>query len=177
MKKTIILIVSVVLVLSTCLPFASALTTEGMPNETGLSSLSDMKVGDTIYVGETAITKGSDDDIGPSTPTSRAVVEGFTVNFGGSTSVDKTLTLNSTYRYFYIKIVNTGNNTISMTIGNDSTTQSNNFHQFPKGTYYVWSTNQWPASSQGVSFSSNNGMYGNAYAYLCSTLAEAEAHN
>ena len=64
-----------------------------------------------------------------------------------------------------------------MTIGNDETTQTNNFHQIAQGKYYIWSTNQWPAESQTVSFSNGGGMYGSAAARLCSTLAEAEAHN
>ena len=124
---------------------------------------------------DTAIARGSDDDTEPSI--TETEVEGFTVNFAGNTSVNNTLTLNSEYQYFYIKVVNTGDNIIGMTIGNDSSTQSANFYQIPTGTYYIWSTKEWSATSQYVSFSSNNGMFGNAYAYLCNTLTEAEAHN
>ena len=124
--------------------------------------------------GGTAIARGSDNDTEPSV--TEAKVAGFTLFLAG-TSANQTLTLNSEYQYFYIKVVNTGDSTISMTIGNDSSTESANFCQIPTGTYYIWSTKEWPASSQAVGFSSNNGMSGNVYAYLCSTLIEAESHN
>ena len=126
-----------------------------------------MEVGDIVYVGDIAIQKAPDDDDGPSGPVTRSTTEGFEVkSFGGNTSVDNVLNLNSTYRYFYIFIKNTGSNTISVTIGNNSSTQSNNFHEIPTGNYYIWSTNQWAAQSHDVSFSSINGMYGSAKAML-----------
>ena len=136
--------------------------------------LYDIDVGDTVYFENTAITRGSDDDAGSS---SSAEAEGFMVVLDENTSLDTTLRLTSTYQYFYIKVVNKGDNVIGMTIGNDSSTQSANFHQIPTGTYYIWSTERWSDSGHAVSFFSNIGMYGNAYGYLCSTLDEAEAHN
>jgi len=145
--------------------------------ESASGDFSSMEVGDIIYVGDIAIQKAPDDDPGPSGPATRAVTEGFEVSFGGSTSVDKVLSLNSTYRYFYIYVKNTGSSTISVTVGNDSSTQSDNFHEIPTGNYYIWSTNRWAAQSHNVSFSSINRMYGSAKAMLCSTLEEAEAHN
>jgi len=123
----------------------------------------------------TAISRGSDDDTEP--PTSKAVAEGFSLVFDGNTSIDNTLELTSEYQYFYIKVVNTGSSTISLSIGSDSSTQAANYYQIPSGTYHIWSTKEWPASSQAVSFSSSNGMSGNAYAYSCSTLTEAEEHS
>jgi hypothetical protein len=124
---------------------------------------------------DTAIARGADGDTDPSV--TDAEVNGFRQFLDGNTTVNDYLTLNSEYQYFYIKVVNTGDSTISMTIGNDSSTQSENFYQIPTGTYYIWSTKEWAATSQYVSFSSNNGMSGKVYAYLCSTLAEAEAYN
>ena len=147
-------------------------------NEPASIDFESMEVGDIVYVGDIAIQKAPDDDDGPSGPVTRSTTEGFEVkSYGGNTSVDKVLNLNSTYRYFCIYIKNTGSNTISVTIGNNSSTQSNNFHEIPTGNYYIWSTNQWAAQSHDVSFSSINGMYGSAKAMLCSTLAEAENHN
>ena len=125
--------------------------------------------------GETAIARGADDDTEPSATKTGA--ESFTLILDGNTTSNNTLKLTSSYRYFYIKVVNTGNSTISMTIGNDSSTQTANFYQIPTGTHYIWSTKEWPTSSQSVSFSGNNGMSGTAYAYLCGTLAEAETHS
>ena len=140
--------------------------------------LENMQVGDIVYIGNTAIQRVADDDEGPSDSIARTTTEGFSVtSFAGNQSLDKTLSLNSTYRYFFIRVNNTSNNKIQVTIGNDETTQTNNFHQIAQGKYYIWSTNQWPAESQTVSFSNGGGMYGSAAARLCSTLAEAEAHN
>jgi len=128
----------------------------------------------THYEG-TAITRGSDDDTEPSATI--AEVEGFSVVLDGNTSVDNTLRLTSEYQYFYIKVVNTGDSIISMTIGNDSSTQSANFYEISTGTYYICSTKEWSAINQSVSFSGNNNMHGRAFAYLCSTSAEAETHS
>ena len=125
--------------------------------------------------GEPAIRRGPDDDTELSVSTSEE--EGFMVILDGNTSVDNTLCLTSEFQYFYIKVVNTGDNAISITIGNDSSTQSANYYQIQPGTYYICSAKEWAATSHTVSFSSNNGMSGNAYAYLCNTLAEAEIHS
>ena len=121
-----------------------------------------------------AIARGSDDDTEPSI--TETETEGFTLVLDGNTTANNTLKLTSEYQYFYVKVVNTGENKISMTIGNDSSTQSANFYEIPTGTYYIWSTKKWSATSQAVGFSSNNGMSGVAYGYLCSTLAEVKAH-
>ena len=133
-------------------------------------SHSDMAVGDTVNNGETAIVRGSDDDTEPAASISGALPH-ITV-LDGNTSIGSPLFLKAGSQYFYVKVVNTGNSTISVTIGNDEYTQSANFYQIPTGTYYIWSTKEWPASSTSVGFSSNSGMSGNAYAYLCSTLPD-----
>jgi hypothetical protein len=143
-------------------------------NNTTPSTSTPVSPQSTHYEG-TAITRGSDDDIEPSATIAEA--EGFSVVLDGNTSVDNTLRLTSEYQYFYIKVVNTGDSIISMTIGNDSSTQSANFYEISTGTYYIWSTKEWSASNQGVSFSGSNNMHGKAFAYLCSTSAEAETHN
>lgn len=142
------------------------------------TNLENMEVGDIVYIGNIAIQRVADDDEGPSISMTRSTTEGFKVSsFAGNQSLDKTLSLNSTYRYWFIWVDNTSSNKINVTIGNDETTQNNNFHQMPKGKYYIWSTSKWPAKSQTVSFSNGAGMYGSAAARLCTTLAEAEAHN
>lgn len=177
MKKIITFALLLVLVLSLSACKNDSGNNDGnssTTSETDSMSLSEMDTGATIHFDGTAITRGSDDDNDPSL--SNTVMEDFAVNFAGNTSVDNKLSLDSTYQYFYIKVVNTGDSTISVTIGNDSSTQSANYYQIPNGTYYIWSTKQWPTSNQNVSFSCNSGMYGNVYAYLCSTSAEAEAH-
>jgi len=90
------------------------------------------------------------------------------------------------YRIFFVTAVlyeknvfrSTNRKTHKKTVGLYAiATQSANYHQIPTGTYYIWSTMEWLASSQDVSFSSNNGMSGTAYAYLYSTLVEAETHS
>lgn len=140
-------------------------------------NLDALEVGDIAYYGDTAIEKVSDDDEGPEDSKARSTSEGFTVSFGGNTSLSKTLTLTSSYRYFYIYLKNDGTNEISVTIGNDESTQSKNFYSKDKGVYYIYSTTKWAAKSHNVSFASSKGMKGNAKAMLCSTLAEAKAHN
>ena len=140
-------------------------------------NLDALEVGDIAYYGDTAIEKVSDDDEGPEDFKVRSTSEGFTVSFDGNTSLDKTLTLTSSYRYFYIYLKNDGTNEISVTIGNDESTQSKNFYSRGKGVYYIYSTTKWAAKSHNVSFASSKGMKGNAKAMLCSTLAEAKAHN
>lgn len=155
------------------------LSTSGTANVSGLSAdFENMEVGDIVYVGDIAIQRVADDAQGPGDSMVQTTTEGFSVSdFAGNQSLDKTMSLNSTYKYWFIWIDNTSNNTINVTIGNDEATQTNNFHQIAKGKYYVWSTNAWPTSSQTVSFSNGAGMYGSAAARLCSTLAEAVAHN
>lgn len=146
--------------------------------DTAPNALAEMAVGDIVYLGDIAIQRAADDDPGPAQGSDGAVTEGFEVtSFGGNKSLNKTLSLNSTCRYFFIWVNNTSSNSIQVTIGNDADTQEENFHQIPQGKYYIWSTNQWPAESQTVSFSNGAGMYGSAAARLCTTLAEASAHN
>lgn len=140
--------------------------------------LENMEVGDIVYIGDIAIQRAPDNDEGPSEPVTRTTTEGFSVSsFAGNQSIDKTLPLNSTYRYWFIWVNNTSSNKIIVTIGNDEATQTNNYHAIPKGKYYIWSTNKWEAKSQTVSFSNGGGMYGSAAARLCTTLKEAEEHN
>lgn len=143
-----------------------------------VADLDNMEVGDIVYIGDIAIERAPDDDEGPSDSVSRQTTEGFKVSsFAGNQSLDKTLSLTSTYRYWFIWVNNTGSNDIIVTIGNDEETQTRNYHEMPKGKYYIWSTNRWSNESHTVSFSNGAGMYGSAAARLCSTLKEAEAHN
>ena len=146
--------------------------------EEGVADLENMEVGDIVYIGDIAIQRAPDDDEGPSEIMPITTTEGFRVSsFAGNQSIDKTLSLNDTYRYWFIWVNNTSSNKIIVTIGNNETTQTNNYHEMPKGRYYIWSTNKWAAVSQTVSFSNGAGMYGSAAARLCTTLKEAEAHN
>lgn len=181
MKRRLIAVAAIVVFLCSAVVYAAASIEPLSKLSSSVNSESDlenMQVGDIVYIGTTAIQRVADDDEGPSDSIARTTTEGFSVtSFAGNQSLDKTLSLNSTYRYFFVWVNNTSNNKIQVTIGNDETTQTNNFHQISKGKYYIWSTNQWTAESQTVSFSNGGGMYGSAAARLCSTLAEAEAHN
>lgn len=137
-----------------------------------------MNVDEIVCTGDIAIERVADDDIGSSDAASGQTTDGFRISdFAGNQSLDQTLSLNSTYRYWFIWVNNTSSNKIIVTVGNDEETQSNNYCEIPKGTYCIWSTSKWAAKSQTVSFSNGGGMYGSAAARLCSALKEAEAHN
>lgn len=133
--------------------------------------LSEMDVGDVIYSGDLAFEKAPDDAVLPS-GIAQSTTEGFrVVNFGGNTSLNKTLVLNSQYRYFWILVNNEGEK-MSFTIGNDEY-----FANVSTGSLYIYSTKAWPATTHTVSFSCDSGLYGSAHAMLCSTQAEVESHS
>lgn len=75
--------------------------TELSDSDSSEINLENMQVGDIVYIGTTAIQRVADDDEGPSDSIARTTTEGFSVtSFAGNQSLDKTLSLNSTYRYF-----------------------------------------------------------------------------
>lgn len=126
-----------------------------------------MAVGEVIYVGDLAFEKAPDGS--GSGPIGRATTEGFQItNFGGNTSYHQALVLNSTYKYFRILVNNEGSGKIKVDIGGVYTTS------ISPGSMYIYSTKAWSAKSYTVSFSCDSGLYGDARAWLCSTLAEAK---
>ena len=163
MRKLIALLVVFVLVFSCSFLLASACG-NGEPVDINLEGT---KEGDVVYCEGLAFEKVSDSCI--NSPITRTTSEGFSVsNFGGNTSMNKVLTLNSTYRYFRILVKNEGSGNIKVDIGGIYTTS------IGPGSMYIYSTKAWSAKSYTVSFSCDSGMYGSASAMLCTTLAEAE---
>lgn len=178
MKKRFLAGVFAAVVMVSMLAIIGLVAEEPAAASGSVAGLAHMEAGDIVYIGDSAIERAADDDEGPSDSVSRQTTEGFKVSsFAGNQSLDKTLSLNSTYRYWFIWVNNTGSNDIIVTIGNDEETQARNYHEMTKGKYYIWSTNRWSNESHTVSFSNGAGMYGSAAARLCSTLKEAEAHN
>lgn len=169
MKKLFALAVAVVLTMSCTVPVvvSACESDNSMPENHIDINLDEMEVGETIVVGGLAFEKAPDDaSVGPG---ARATTEGFTISdFGGNKSLDKVLALNSTYRYFRIRVNNEGTGKIKVDIGGRYTTS------ISPGTMYIYSTEAWDAKSYTVSFSCDSGLYGDAYAMLCSTLAEAK---
>lgn len=138
-------------------------------------NLSEMEVGESVVVGDLVFEKAPDDAILPSHPGARATSDGFYVsNFGGNMTMDKSLVLNSTYRYFWIRVNNTGE-TMSVSISKNGTHEY--FTEVGTGSLYIYSTRAWSAGTHTVSFSCNSGLRGSANAVLCSSLDEAKAHN
>lgn len=110
---------------------------------------------------------------------SRTTTKGYSVTFSGEEDDNETLHLSNTYRYWYIYINNqNASNSLKwmITVGNNSSTQSNNFYTVDPGIFYIWSTTQWAAVDTMVSYTCGQGLYGNSSARLCSTLNEAVSH-
>ncbi|MGM9600469.1 MAG: hypothetical protein ACI3W5_02630 [Faecousia sp.] len=165
MKKIIVFLMSIALVLSCSVLMVAACENGETEGHIDIN-LDEMEVGEVVYLGDLAFEKAPENaSIGPIT---RATTEGFSVsNFGGNTSMNKVLTLNSSYRYFRILVNNEGSGKIKVDIGGRYTTS------ISPGSMYIYSTESWPAQSYTVSFSCDTGLYGSAQAILCSTLAEA----
>ncbi len=173
MKKITSLILCFAMILSCMVITASACeATAGADGSEYYFDTTGMEVGDVVYVGGLAFEKAPEDAAPPTGPVTRSSTEGFSVtSFGGNLSMDKTLALNSTYRYFWIYVNNQGK-AMSVSIGGNRYVGT-----VDPGPWYVYSTEQWPSSSQTVSFSCSTGLYGSANAMLCSTLEEAKNHN
>lgn len=175
MKKAISLFIGASMLLSCCgVAFAAPSTESSSSSESEIIDVSDMKVGDIVYVGDIAIEKVSDDALPPIE--TRTTTPGYSTSYNGKQDDRQFLNLSSKYRYFYIWFVNENNSEWMITIGNTEEVQDRNYHVVGKGTTFVWSTKAWDPEETEVGYTCGAGMYGETAARLCSTLKEAEEH-
>lgn len=175
MKKMFTVILCLSMVFAMVIPASACEADTTKETNKVYINLSEMEVGESVVVGDLVFEKAPDDVTVPSHPGARATTEGFSIsNFGGNTTVDKSLVLNSTYRYFWIRVDNEGAK-MSVSISKNGTHEY--FTEVDTGSLYIYSTQAWSAGTHTVSFSCGSGLQGGARAVLCSSLDEAKAHN
>ena len=116
------------------------------------------EVGSVIYDGNYIYKRLPDNSKMPMEFKSRASTEGFVVSdFGGNTSLDKTILLSDTYLWWKIWVQNTADSELTVSVENDST------RKIPAGeTWNIWSINAWKAGKYKVGFTDGAGMHGQA---------------
>ena len=176
-------LLSLVLSVSLCLGITVSVTAADSGNgetaseavvENEVIDVSDMEVGDIVYVGDIAIEKVSDDALPPIE--TRTTTPAYNAFYDGEQEDRQFLNLSNKYQYFYIWFVNEENSNWMITIGNTEEVQDRNYHVVGKGTTYVWSTKAWDPEETEVGYTCGAGMYGQTSARLCSTLKEAVDH-
>ena len=137
MKKRFLAGVFAAVVMVSMLAIIGLVAEEPAAASGSVAGLAHMEAGDIVYIGDSAIERAADDE-GPSDSVSGQTTEGFQVSsFAGNQSLDKTLSLTSTYRYWFIWVNNTGSKDIIVTIGNDEETHTRNNHEMHKVKYYI----------------------------------------
>ena len=160
MKKATLLIACLAMLLSFSVAAChAAAADDGVAyfDATGLT------IGEIAHADGLAFERLPDDAAFSTDSVTKSSVEGFTVtSFGGNTSMDKALALNSEYGYFRIFINNQGE-AMTVAIGDRSVIT------VAPGVWCIDATEQWPDVSQTVSFSCSTGLSGSANAALYST--------
>ncbi len=160
MKKATLLIACLAMLLSFS---AAACHAAAADDGVAYFDTTGLTIGEIVYADGLAFERLPDDAAFSTDSAASSSAESFTVtSFGGNTSMDKALALNSEYGYFRIFINNQGD-AMTVSIGDRSVIT------VASGVWRIDATEQWPDVSQTVSFSCSTGLSGSANATLYST--------